>query len=125
MNSETQYATYAADALELCHSFVDLKYNSDLTIKKTAQRYPIPSALVVDAKSLYDVLMKEAPAQGTSCKQTAIEQLGFRQTLTAMGVVLRWVSSERHLADGFTKCVVRQLIVDRLRPQAYRLVHDS
>ena len=80
---------------------------------------------MVDAKSLYDAVRKEAPVQGAACKRTAIEMLGLRQSMMSFGAVLRWVSSERQLSDGLTKVAARQLLADRLMAQTYRLVHDT
>ncbi len=84
-----------------------------------------PSALVVDAKSLYDSVKKETPVQSAACKRTAVELIVLRQTLKVTASVLRWVSSERQLADGLTKNSARQLFADRLKSQQYRLVYDS
>jgi len=85
----------------------------------------MPSALVIDAKALYDTYHKETTVLGTACKRTAIELLVLKQTLRETGSVMRWVSSERQVADGLTKSAARQLFADRLRTQQYRLVFDE
>ena len=125
MNAETQAAATAVDVLEFFHSFVNLMYEPELVLKTAAFQTKRSSALVVDAKSLYDSLKKEAPVQGSSDRRTAIEQIGLKQSLLSVGATVRWVSSERQMADGLTKISARQLFADRLVRQNYRLVHNS
>ena len=81
--------------------------------------------MVIDAKALYDTYHKETTVLGTACKRTAIELLVLKQTLWETDSVMRWVSSERQVADGLTKIAARQLFSDRLRTQQYRLVFDE
>ena len=82
------------------------------------------SALVVDAKSLYDSVRKETPIQGATDKRAAIEQLVLKEQLKETNSTLRWVSSERQLADGLTKVQARTLFAERLKGQQYKLVFD-
>ena len=72
LNAETQAAATAVDVLEFCHSFINLMYQPDLVLKSAAFQTKRPSALVVDAKSLYDSLKKEAPVQGSSDRLSLI-----------------------------------------------------
>jgi len=125
LNAETQAAATAVDVLEFCHSFINLMFEPELVLKTAASHSNRPSALVVDAKSLYDSLKKEAPVQGSSDRRTAIEQIGLKQSLLSVGAHVRWVSSERQMADGLTKISARQLFADRLIKQQYRLVFDG
>ena len=125
LNAETQAAATAVDVLEFCHSFINLMHEPDLVLKTAALRTSRPSSLVVDAKSLYDSLKKEAPVQGSSDRRTAIEQIGLKQSLISVGASVRWVSSERQMADGSTKMRAPQSFSDRLQIQRYRLVHDD
>ena len=125
LNAETQAAATAVDVLEFCHSFINLMYEPHLVLKTAAFQTKRPSSLVVDAKSLYDSLKKEAPVQGSSDRRTAIEQIGLKQSLRSVGANVRWVSSERQMADGLTKISARQLFADRLSKQCYRLVFDA
>ena len=114
LNAETQAAATAVDVLAFCHSFINLMHNPSLALKTAALQTTRTSALVVDAKSLYDSLKKEAPVQGSSDRRTAIEQIGLKQSLLNVGAHVRWVSSERQMADGLTKISARQLFADRL-----------
>ena len=125
LNAETQAAAEATDALEFCHSFVALMHDPALNLKQASSATSRRSALVVDAKSLYDALKRESPVQGAGYKRTAIEQIMLRQALVTTSSVIRWVSSERQLADGLTKTSARQLLVDRMQTQRYKLVYDD
>merc|ERR1711873_105118 len=125
LNAETQAAATAVDVLEFCHSFINLMHNPDLALKSAASQTPRTSALVVDAKSLYDSLKKEALVQGSSDRRTAIEQIGLKQSLASVNAKVRWVSSERQMADGLTEINARQRFADRLEKQKYQLVHDQ
>ena len=123
--AETQAAADAADALEFVKTFWSLLDKPDISPLDISLRTKHPSALVVDAKALYDAIHKEAPLQGAANKRTGIELLVLRQTLTNTSSIVRWVSSERQIADGLTKTSARQLFSDRLRVQNYTLVYDE
>ena len=82
------------------------------------------SALVVDAKALYDSLKAEVP-QLQGDKRTKIEVMVTKQKMLEMGTALRWVSSEVQLADGVTKSSARQLLADRLRTHQISLQADQ
>ncbi len=73
---------------------------------------------------MYETVKKDMAIQGATCKRTAVERLVFNQTLRHTGSVLRWVSSERQMADGLTKVCARQLFAERIVGQVYRLVYD-
>ena len=84
----------------------------------------LPSALVVDAKALYDSLKAEIP-QLQGDKRTKIEVMVTKEKMLECGTRLRWVSSEVQLADGATKTSARQLFADRLRTHQFTLVADQ
>ena len=125
LNAETQAAASAADALEYATTFWGLLGDPTTDLLATELRVRRPSVLAVDAKSLYDALKRESVVSGATCTRSAVQQLVLKQTLQVTGTPIRWVSSERQLADGLTKPAARQLFADRLRSQKYRLVHDS
>ncbi|CAK0855240.1 unnamed protein product, partial [Prorocentrum cordatum] len=81
------------------------------------------SALVVDAKALYDAAQKESIISFQD-KRTGIEVLALRERMEATMTRWRWVSSERQYADGLTKIAARQLLADRLRYGRLQLKHD-
>eukprot|EP00959_Pyramimonas_sp_CCMP1952_P383362 8033021-Pyramimonas_sp.AAC.1 len=69
------------------------------------------SALVVDAKALYDAAQKEGITSFQD-KRTGIEVLALREMMEATMTRWRWVSSERQCADGLAKIAARQLLAD-------------
>eukprot|EP00959_Pyramimonas_sp_CCMP1952_P289053 6045295-Pyramimonas_sp.AAC.1 len=69
------------------------------------------SALVVDAKALYDAAQKESITSFQD-KRTGIEVLALRERMEATMTRWRWVSSGRQCADGLTKIAARQLLAD-------------
>jgi hypothetical protein len=52
---------------------------------------------------MYDAVKKDTAIQSAYRKRTAVELVVLKQTLRQTGSVLRWVSSERQMADGLTK----------------------
>lgn len=84
---------------------------SDVETAKTENE----SKLVIDAKALYDLLIKEeAQAFTTSDKRTTIEVLVTQDKLACCKGKTIWVSSELQYADGLTKESAGQLLADRL-----------
>jgi hypothetical protein len=124
LNAETQAAAKAADALEYVKTFWNLLHQPDQHVMASSLRTACPSALAIDAKSMYDAIKKDTATQSAYCKRTAMELVVLKQTLRQAGSVLRWVSNERQMADGLTKISARQLSAERLAHQVYRLVYD-
>jgi hypothetical protein len=125
LHAETQAAAEGADALEFCKVFWSLCRTPWADVRDDEHRSTGPSALVVDAKSLYDALQRESTVSGAACKRSAVEQVALKQALGYCAAVVRWVSSERQLADGLTKVAGRELMAQRLANQSYRLVYDA
>ena len=115
LNAESQACSAAMDDLEYLVIFWEGCLNFDFQLRQVNELKPsLPSALVADAKALYDSLKAETPSlQGD--KRTKIEVMVTKQKMLCMGTKLRWVSSEIQLADGVTKTSARQLFADRLR----------
>ena len=64
----------------------------------------IPSALVLDAKALWDSLSRsERSALGMRDKRTAIDAYALKRALLASDTKLAWVHSLAQLADSMTK----------------------
>ena len=124
LNSEAQAAASGVDAMEhvmstwsLCR-FPDMDPRDNESLRSAGA-----SALVIDAKSLYDALGREHMNSVTD-KRTGIELMVVKERLAAMSSIARWQSSERQFADGMTKMAARQLLADRLRCGEMLLVHD-
>ena len=63
LDAETQAAATATDALEFTQTFFHLMRFPETPVKEAASKAGRPSCLVVDAKSLYDAVRKEAPVE--------------------------------------------------------------
>ena len=62
------------------------------------------ACLVTDCKGLFDAVNRSQSAGlGLSEKRTAIEALSIRQICGASNVQVKWVNSDRQLADILTK----------------------
>ena len=108
MSAECQAMAEALDNLNFIRLFwevligcvpVKLKLDQDAVLKDA----PL-SCLVTDCKGLFDAVNRSQSAGlGLSEKRTAIEALSIRQITTASNVSVKWVNSDRQLADILTK----------------------
>ena len=80
--------------------------NQNMSIKDAQQNLDIPTAVVTGCKALYDLIQRK----------------GVQSSLDGH---LRWVSSERQLADGLTKIGTRQQMADALKSGWLQLVDDT
>eukprot|EP00435_Cladocopium_sp_Y103_P007119 s2224_g2.t1 len=125
--AESQAASEAADALLFASTFWKLIWSPWLPLDdiKTAQ-LPNPPKLVVDAKALFDILVKEEIHAGSNTdKRIAIEVLVTQDKLLCCNATTMWVSSELQYSDGLTKGLAAQLLADRLRSHLTRLKSDT
>jgi len=82
--------------------------------------------LVVDAKALFDMLVREEIQAGSSTdKRTAIEVLVTQDKLRCCNATTMSVSSELQYSDGLTKSSAAQLLADRVRSHLTRLKNDE
>ena len=127
LSAESQATAEAADALLFACLFWRLIFNPQLPIDKdTSAQLLHPPAHVVDAKALYDLLIKdEIQAALGSDKRTAVETLVAQDKLRVCKAQVKWVSSEKQYADGMTKSDAAQLLADRLRSHQMRLMSDT
>ena len=82
------------------------------------------TALVVDAKALYDSIRAEV-SQLSGDKRTKIEVMIVKEKMQECQTLLRWVSSEAQYADGMTKPSARQFLTGRLRIHMFKLQADE
>ena len=127
LSAESQAASEAADAMLYCSTFWQLLWTplmplDDFSICKPDH----PTALITDAKGLYDLLVKQElqPSSGAD-KRTAIEVLVAQDKLLCTGAKVKWVSSELQFADGMTKTAAGLLLAQRLRTHRTRIKPDS
>ena len=89
LNAENQAAATAAEAVEFAKTFWRLVQDPTADSLGPAVRHAPPSALAIDAKSLYDSVKKESAMHGAACKRTAAELQVLRQTLRHRTTVSR------------------------------------
>ncbi|CAJ1379598.1 unnamed protein product, partial [Effrenium voratum] len=125
LSAESQACSTALDELTLTKLFYSLMLNPDQDLRKSETVQAAgESAMVVDARALYDATQRET-IQNAGDKRAAIQILCIKDALTWTGSRLRWVSSERQLADGTTKLAARQSLADDLRGGYMQLINDG
>ncbi|CAE7220782.1 spa [Symbiodinium microadriaticum] len=122
--AEAQACATAVDELMMLKTMVSLMIDpmQDPKAVETA-RNTGASAVVIDAKALFDALQRKG-FNSQQDKRSAIEILCIQQEIERLGAELRWVSSERMLADGLTKASSRQMMADMLRTRKICLKYD-
>ena len=125
LSAEGQGCSTALDELMMLKTMCSLMFFPDQDPRDagTAASFG-SSAIVIDAKGLYDALQKDCIGSGSD-KRAAIDILCIKEELSRLQCQLRWVSSERMLADGLTKQHARQNFVDMLRGEVLQLVQDE
>ena len=80
--------------------------------------------MVTDAKALYDAYHREATSSSVVDKRVSLEIRVVKERLQELGGLLKWMSSDRQVADGLTKEAARGLFVTRLRHHRIKLTWD-
>ncbi|CAL1144411.1 unnamed protein product [Cladocopium goreaui] len=124
LNSESQACAAAMDSLEYTRALIQGCLNADYTLQSPGEWVISKTALVVDAKALYDSIRAEVP-QLSGDKRTKIEVMIVKEKMQECQTLLRWVSSEAQYADGITKPSARQLPTGRLRIHMFKLQADE
>ena len=62
-----------------------------------------PPALATDCKSLYDHLIPPSSPTSIDDRRTSIDVVIIRESLKLTGGLIRWLPTNRMLADGLTK----------------------
>lgn len=114
LSAESQAFSTALDELLMLKTMIAMLKNPALDPKDHATAASVTSAAVIGAKGLYDALKKEGVGSAQD-KRAGIEIMCAKEELARQNTVLRWVSSERMLADGLTKTSSRQDTVDMMR----------
>ena len=124
LNAESQACAAAMDSLEYTRTLIQGCLNADYTLQSPGEWVISKTALVVDAKALYDSIRAEVP-QLSGDKRTKIEVMIVKEKMQECQTLLRWVSSEAQYADGMTKPSARQLLTDPLRTHMFKLQADE
>jgi len=122
--SEPQAAAMGVDSLEYVKtSWALVRYPDADPREDSIVEIAGLSALAIDAKASDDAAQKEH-AHNFVEKRIEIEVMVLKDRMRASQTGWRWVSRERHFADGVTKVSARQALVDRLRSSMCVLQHD-
>ena len=122
--AESQACATATDELMIVKALYGMIKDPEINIKSDDIAKGSRSAVVIDARALYDAINKET-IQSSLDKRVAIETLVIRDSLKLTNSDLRWVSSERQMADGLTKIGGPQQMSDLLRGGYLQLIYDS
>ena len=123
--AESQASASAVDDLMMTKTMLSLLCDptQDPRSDRTAQRFG-QNVLVIDAKALYDALMKPNFVSAQD-KRTAIEVACVQDEARRLQLIVRWVSSERMFADGLTKLAARQSVMDMMRSGKMSISYDK
>eukprot|EP00435_Cladocopium_sp_Y103_P037857 s79_g10.t1 len=124
LNAESQACAAAMDSLEYTRTLLQGCLNANYTLQNPGEWVIPETALVVDAKVLYDSIKAEVP-QLSGDKRMKIEIMVSKEKMNDCQTKLRWISSEMQYADGLTKPSARQLLCDRMRTHQFRLQSDD
>ena len=123
--AEAQAAACAADSTEfVCRYFEHLKQPNLSLAELLKEKSSLKPTLVTDAKALYDSYHRESLISSVTDRRISLEIRVVKEQLQSLGGNLRWVSSERQLADGLTKESTRQSLGDRLRHAKVKFLWD-
>ena len=126
--AETQAASEAEEELMLLRLQWREMLGYDVDLKSPGKDISkVPAALVTDAKSLYDVLLKEdlnTAAAGLKEKYSALELLSLSERVREGKTSIRWVNSDAQVADALTKPTLGGSLQQFLSTGRWRLVYD-
>ena len=123
--AESQAAARAADATEFVRRYFEHLRCPDLKLAELLrQGSTLKPVLVTDAKALYDSYHRESLVSSVTDRRVSLEIRVVKEQMQSVSGSLRWVSSERQLADGLTKDSARQLLADRLRHGQIKFLWD-
>ena len=129
LSAECQAMAEALDNLNFMRLFWELLF-SNKTRHKLDQdeklKHAAESCLITDCKGLFDAVNRNQSAGlGLSEKRTAIECLPIRQITAESGVTVRWVNSDRQVADILTKQGVLTENIDRVLRGTWKIAFDE
>ena len=125
LSAESQACATALDELMMVKTMIALMINPDLDpMSEETAATCCKSAIIVDAKALFDSLKRDGIGSAAD-KRAGIEILCIKEEIKRLRTELRWVSSERMLADGLTKSHTRQQLAEMLKSGWLSIVHDE
>ena len=125
LGAEAQSGGQACDALEHASIYWSLLMDPRQSLQHVLNAPSLLApVMVTDAKALFDSYHREGVSSSVVDKRVSLEIRVMKDRLSALGGNLRWMSSERQIADGLTKEAARLLLAQRLRHGRLKLVWD-
>ena len=122
--AEAQAGGQAVDSIDFACKYWHYLHHPNLKLKdllKSAST--LTPTMVTDAKALYDSYHREGVSSSVIDKRVSLE-IRVMKMMEELGGQLRWMSSERQVADGLTKESARTLLAARLRHRRIKWTWD-
>lgn len=126
-SAEVQMASNATDNHEFVKQTVLEWFNKDKieTHQIDHAMRQIPSVLILDCKNLYDSMCSiQSSVLQLEERRTAIEVLSIRERTLEAGIQVRWTDSDQQLADGLSKPMRFDHLLDLLKQGLISIVFD-
>ena len=125
VGAEAQAGGQAADSVDFTCRFWEHLLKPGLSLQELIEtKSTLRPTLVTDAKALYDSYHREGISSSVVDKRVSLEIRVMKERMECLGGGLRWMSSERQIADGLTKESARTLLAARLRHGRLKLTWD-
>lgn len=123
--AEAQAAAFASDATEFVCRYYEHLLWPDLSLREVLQRKSsLQPVMITDAKALFDSYHRDALVSNVTDRRSSLEIRVVKEQVASLGGTLRWVSSDRQIADGLTKDTMRQNLADKLRHGMVKFLYD-
>ena len=101
LSAEAQSAGCAADATEFACRYYEHLLQPDVPLATLLNlKSSLAPTLVTDAKALFDSYHRESLVSNVTDRRSSLEIRVVKEQISGLGGGLRWVSSDRQLADG-------------------------
>ena len=125
LGAEAQAGGQAADSVDFACRFWQHLLQPNLRLQDLIEaKSTLKPVLVTDAKALYDSYHREGISSSVIDKRVSLEIRVMKERMECLGGSLRWMSSERQIADGLTKESARSLLASRIRHGRLKLTWD-
>ena len=125
LSAEAQAAGCASDATEFaCRYFEHLRFPDWSLAELLQAKSVLNPVMITDAKALYDSYHRESLISNVTDRRSSLEIRVVKEQIGSLGGSMRWVSSDRQLADGLTKSSMRQTLADKLRHAKIKFLYD-
>ena len=123
LSAEAQSAGCAADATEFACRYYEHLLQPDVPLATLLNlKSSLAPTLVTDAKALFDSYHRESLVSNVTDRRSSLEIRVVKEQISGLGGGLRWVSSDRQLADGMTKDSMRQAARRQAAPWSHQIL---